>query len=264
MADPTSPSAPPPDSGPGPLPSGVRRGVYWRSLALQAGWNPQRMQNLGLMSSLVPWLRWRRLPLPVVRRVCRRHYEYFNTNPYLANFLVGGLIRLEEENLGDGGRRSRQVESFKSSLARALASLGDQLFWLGLQPSLLLAACLLALRGAVWPALGLIGAFGAAQLWLRAWQLRAGYRLGLDIVDLLSRPEWHRGIRLSQHLGMILAGALAGVYLENLASSGAGGPAAAIWSAGAGAGCGLLLHRRLPGELVLLLAIPLALALTYL
>jgi mannose/fructose/N-acetylgalactosamine-specific phosphotransferase system component IID len=261
---PESPSAPPSEALATTLPGSVRRGVFWRALALQAGWNPQRMQNLGLMTALVPWLRWRQVPLPVVRRICRRHYEYFNTNPYLANFIVGGLIRLEEENLRAGGHRSRQVDNFKASTARAFASLGDQLFWLGLQPSLLLAACLLAMLGAGWVALALIVLFGTAQLWLRWGQLATGYGQGLDIVELLSRPGWHRAIRLSQHVGMTLAGVFAGVYLERLITATPGGPAAARWTLVAGAGCGWLLHKRLPGELVLLLAIPLALAWTYL
>ena len=247
---------------PARLPCAWRRTVLWRSLALQAAWNPQRMQNLGLMVALAPWLRCRAPALPIVRRVCRRHYEYFNTNPYFANFIVGGLLRLEEEDLREGGRQSRTVRNFKTSTARAFASLGDQLFWLGLQPAVLLLASLLAFNGLLWPALAVIVAFAAAQLWLRAWALAEGYRLGLDIVDLLSRPVWHRSIRAAQRLGMILVGALGGVYLERVATTAPAGWRLAAGSVAAGAAFGLLLHKRVPGELVFLLAIPLAVLLT--
>ncbi|MHB8078081.1 MAG: PTS system mannose/fructose/sorbose family transporter subunit IID [Candidatus Krumholzibacteriia bacterium] len=235
--------------------------VWLRGLALQAAWNPQRMQNLGLAAALAPWLRARAPAVPIVRRICRRHYEYFNTNPYFANFIIGGLMRLEDESLREGGRGARQVVAFRNSVARAFASLGDQLFWLGLQPSLLLAASVLAWAGRPWAGLGLIVLFGLGQLWLRWRALGTGYRLGLDIVDLLSRPAWHRLIRTSQRSGMVLAGILAGVYLEALAETSPGGFRAALWSVGAGGLCGILLHRRLPGELVFLLGIPLALVL---
>jgi len=238
--------------------------VWLRALALQAAWNPQRMQNLGLTAALAPWLRARAPAVPIVRRVCRRHYEYFNTNPYFANFIIGGLMRLEDESLREGGRGARQVVAFRNSVARAFASLGDQLFWLGLQPSLLLAASVLAWAGRPWVGLGLIVLLAVGQLWLRWRALGTGYRLGLDIVDLLSRPAWHRLIRASQRSGMVLAGILAGVYLEALAETSLGGVRAVLWSAGAGGVCGVLLHRRLPGELVFLLGIPLALVLAVL
>jgi PTS system mannose-specific IID component len=245
----------------GRLPRGLIWRVWVRTLALQAGWNPQRMQNVGLVAALAPWLRLRAPALPIVRRTCRRHYEFFNTNPYLANYLVGGLMRLEDENLGDGGRRSRQVVAFRTSVARAFASLGDQLFWLGLQPSLLLTASLLFWLGRAWFGLALIVAFALAQLTLRWFALADGYRLGLDIVELLSRPLWHRWIRIAQRAGMVLAGALAAVYLGALTEAAPGTVRIALWSVGAGGVCGALLHRRIPGELVFLLGIPLALVL---
>jgi mannose/fructose/N-acetylgalactosamine-specific phosphotransferase system component IID len=238
--------------------------VWLRALALQAAWNPQRMQNLGLVAALAPWLRARAPAIPIVRRVCRRHYEYFNTNPYFANFIIGGMMRLEDENLREGGRETPLVVAFRNSVARAFASLGDQLFWLGLQPSLLLAASVLAWAGRPWLGFGLIVLLAVGQLWLRWRALGTGYRLGLDIVDLLSRPAWHRLIRASQRSGMVLAGILAGVYLEALAETPPGNVRAALWSVGAGGVCGLLLHRRLPGELVFLLGIPLALVLAVL
>ena len=80
-------------------PAGILpRGMHWRiflaSLGLQGSWNPQRMQNLGLLATLLGWLRG--LPRDVERdsRFCRRYYDFFNTNPYLANYLIGGLLRL--------------------------------------------------------------------------------------------------------------------------------------------------------------------------
>lgn len=259
--DPTPRGVAPAPLGPPPLPRGVRLEVWAWSLALQAGWNPQRMQNLGLMTALVPWLARQRLPLPVLRRVCRRQFEYFNTNPYLANLAVGGLLRLEADNLAAGGRLGRQVVAFRAAVGRALASLGDQLVWLGLQPALLLAACALAWGGHAGASLALVAAFGAVELAARWLALGLGYRLGLDIVDLLSSPGWHRAIRAAQRAGMVLAGGLGGGYLLRLASSGPGGDGAALGSVGALVYCGVLLHRRLPGELVFLLGFPLALLL---
>ncbi len=67
------------------------------------------------------------------RLFCRRYYEFFNTNPYLANFLIGGLVRLEDERAAGPDFPPGTTGTFRQSLGRAFASLGDQLFWLGIQ-----------------------------------------------------------------------------------------------------------------------------------
>ena len=36
------------------LTGAVARQVFWRCLTLQASWNEQRMQNLGLLAALAP------------------------------------------------------------------------------------------------------------------------------------------------------------------------------------------------------------------
>jgi len=98
----------------------VRKKLFFRSLALQASWTSRRMQSLGLIYALYPWLESSNLQLKEKVIFCRRHLAYFNTNPYYANFLIGGLIRLEDENCENPGQL---ISSYKESLGRALASL---------------------------------------------------------------------------------------------------------------------------------------------
>jgi PTS system mannose-specific IID component len=235
------------DSGPRPC-----RAVYWRSLALQGSWNRQRLQNLGLLASLLPWLGRQRLALGPRRRFIRRHYEYFNTNPYLANFIVGGLLRLEAELAAGRGGSGEQIRRFRDTLAPTFAALGDQLFWLGLRPTVLVAATLLALAGAPYGALAVIGLFALVQLELRRRALTAGYRLGFDIVELLGHPFWHRAIGATQRAGMILTGLLAGYYFARVLDpeTAAAGYGLGAWLA-AGIAAPLILRKRLPGEILL-------------
>ena len=201
---------------PGRLGRGERLRIWLWSLGLQASWNPQRMQNLGLLASLVSWLRRQATDLESDRRFCRRYYEFFNTNPYLANFLIGGLIRLEQERLAGGPLPDGLARTYRDSLGRALASLGDQLFWLGLRPALAMAICLLGLAG-WWPAvLAVIAVFAAAQLTLRWVSLGRGLDLGMDLVDVLASPVWHRAVAVVRRVGMVLAGLLIGSYLVRL------------------------------------------------
>lgn len=241
-----------------------RRGIFLRSLTLQASWNPSRMQALGLCHTLLPWMKRAGLKQAGRRAFCRRHLEYFNTNPYYANLLVGGVLRLEAEAQAAGTDAAPATIRFKETLGRALAALGDQFFWLGLQPGLLVLACLLGVLAPIWTPLAIIGVFTVAQLVLRFRFLGLGWDLGLDIVDLLAARRWHRAIWAAKRAGALLTGALAATLafsVEDLVR--AGQPGTAVGAALA-VGLAFSLRRRWAGETLLLILVPLALAASYL
>ena len=249
---------------PGSLGRRERLRIWLWSLGLQGSWNPQRMQNLGLLAVLVSWRRRLGTDLEADRLFCRRYYEFFNTNPYLANFLVGGLIRLEQERLAGTEVPTGLARTYRDSLGRALASIGDQLFWMGLRPALALVICLLGLAG-WWPAvLAVIGVFAVAQLTLRWISLGRGLALGMDLVEVLAAPAWHRAVAAVRRVGMVLAGLLIGFYLVRLQDVAEAMDASMlVLGAMLGLGLPLVLRRRLPGEMLVLVACLLAFALTF-
>ena len=241
------------------------KSIFLRSLALQASWNPLRMQHMGLLAALIPWVRRLDMGKKEVRRFCRDHYGYFNTNPYLANYLIGGLIRLEENRRNGENIDQKRIVLFKETLGRALASLGDQLFWLGLQPAILMIGVLFAFAGLPAGVLAPVALFSVWQLVLRYRAIGDGYRLGIDIVDLLSSPVWHRAIHTLKRVGAVLTGVCAAwvVYGTGelvVTDNGHGAALGLVMTAG----LALWARRRLPGEAVVLLLVPLALALSYL
>lgn len=203
------------------LPLGLHLRVFLRTLALQASWNHQRMQNLGLLVCLMPWLRGLPRDPERDRLFCRRYYEFFNTNPYLAGYVVGGLLRLEQEREGQGGLPRGQAQVFRDSLGRAFASLGDQLFWLGLRPATLLLAAVVAFvagPAAPWALAGLGLAVVGAQ-WTWRWRsLGRGYAAGYDIVELLGDRRWHRLITAGKRATLLLGSVLAGLVLQRAAA----------------------------------------------
>ncbi len=243
----------------GPMPqlaAPIARRVLGRSLTLQASYNDQRMQNLGLLASLAPWLRGQGMDREQLRRICRRYYGYFNTNPYLANFVVGGLLRLEHDRCSGGTVPDRLVIGFRDTLARACGSLGDQLFWLGLRPALLMLACLLALVGRWETVLVLLLAFTGAQLFLRRRALALGFGLGPDVVDVLARPGWHRAIAWISRAALFLTGVVAGIYFAGVPSlKVALGAGPVVGAAVVGLGLPFLVRTRVSGEVQLLLAL---------
>jgi PTS system mannose-specific IID component len=238
--------------------------LWLRSLSLQGSWNHQRMQNLGLLWTVLPWLRQRPRNVDQDRVFCRQYFGFFNTNPYLANFLLGGLVRLEDDRARGESFPAGLIGTFQDSVGRALASLGDQLFWLGLRPTVAMVICLAALLGRTAAVLVVIAVFAVGQLTLRWLAVRRGFALGMDIVDLLFDPRWHTWIARLKRAGMVLTGLVVGFYLAEGGQVGAGVDSRLLW-VGTGLGLGLpaLLRQRLPGELLIVVALLLAVLLSF-
>lgn len=207
---------------PASLPAELEKQLWWRSLALQAAWNHQRMQNLGLLHVLAPWSHQRQLDPDQRRLLARRHLGYFNTNPYLAPFILGGLVRLEDEHLEGRAVPERQIAGFRDCLSRACGALGDELVWLGARPATLLLAVLVGWLAA-WPwALAVMALAAATQLLLRRWALRVGLARGLDVLQVLERPGWHRAAGWAGRAALALTGLLTGLFFARGMSAGAG------------------------------------------
>ncbi|HWR73495.1 MAG TPA: PTS system mannose/fructose/sorbose family transporter subunit IID, partial [Nitrospirota bacterium] len=108
-------------------------GVFWRSFLLQASWSFERMQSLGFAFAMLPVLR--KLNPDAAERASRvrDHMTYFNTQPYMASFVLGAASRREKE-LAAGRRPPEDIAEIKTALAGPLGALGDGFFWGGIKP----------------------------------------------------------------------------------------------------------------------------------
>jgi mannose PTS system EIID component len=182
--------------------------VYWRSLFLQAAWNPHGMQNLGFAYAMEPALR-QLYPDPVARaRAAARHLEFFNCHPYLAAAIIGGAVRLEEE-VARGEADPRTVTSFKSALGPPFAALGDGFFWLALRPAAALLAAAAEPYLGPWCVVLFLALYNGVHVGARTWLFFAGYRRGEGIVTAVSRAHVPAITGFLKGFSAILAGALA-------------------------------------------------------
>lgn len=144
-----------------------RAAMFWRSLAVQGAWNYPRMQGLGFLFILVPWLR--KVKKERFEKACLRHLGYFNTHPFLAGYVAGVVARMEEE-----GKEKESIRA-RESLMGPLGALGDGLFWARLRPAAIFMALVVSL---FWPwagALALLVFFNAVHFKERWSGIKAGY-----------------------------------------------------------------------------------------
>ncbi len=184
-------------------------GVFWRSFFVQASWSYDRMQSLGFAFALAPVLR--RLYPDRKERAERfiSHMEYFNTQPYLASFILGAVARVEEDR-ASGRDAAADPGELKRTLMAPLGALGDSFFWGSLKPLAAVAAVAILLTGAWWAPLLFFIVYNIAHVSLRAALIFEGYATRGDVTALLSRFSFTGFARLFKVMSLAMAGAIAG------------------------------------------------------
>ncbi|MEK6698043.1 MAG: PTS system mannose/fructose/sorbose family transporter subunit IID [Nitrospirota bacterium] len=183
-------------------------GVLWRSFLIQASWSFDRMQTLGFAYAMLPVLR--RLYPDGAERASRLkvHMEYFNTQPYLAAFILGAAARLEQERAA--GRGTGDVSALKSALMAPLGALGDSFFWGSLKPLAATVAVAVLMAGAWWAPLLFLVVYNTFHLVIRAGVFLAGYRTAGDAAALLDTYSFTKMARLFKAISLSLLGGLVG------------------------------------------------------
>jgi len=167
------------------VPWGVLLSGCGRSLLHQASWNFERMQNLGLVYQLLPGLRRLYGGNPPVA-VLKRYVEYFNTHPFMASWVAGTVLRLEEKQLA-GETLTVDAVAFRNMVMAPYAAMGDALFWGALRPLAAVIGLFLAFHGVMWAPLVVLALFNLPHLLFRCGGWLFGYLLELRSVELLQR-----------------------------------------------------------------------------
>ncbi len=246
-------------SAPSRLPPSVLWRVFLRSLFLQASWNPQGMQNLGLAFAVFPALKALYPEPAALALAVRRHLAFFNTHPYLAASIVGGVV-FHEERIARGEESPDRVTHFKAALMGPLAALGDGFFWLSLKPATgVMCAALVPVLGA-WAAVLFLVLYNTVHLTLRARLYFLGLRLGDQLVGEVAKSNLPQKGAYLRVVAAVSAGGLV-AWLANEFGAKLGGP----WAPVLGGGClvvaglaYLLVSRRVSQYVVLYLSALLA------
>ncbi len=167
------------------LPRLVLLQVFLRSFLLQASWNYEQMQSLGLLYAVTPAFRRYYTGLALVDAY-RRHLEHFNTHPYLATAVIGALLKLEEQ-AQKGVDPGFGLSEFKSAMVAPCAAMGDAFFWGSLRPLAGVVTLLLAFQGFWWAPVCYLLLYNFPHLAFRALGLLRGYGGGVRVVSSLQR-----------------------------------------------------------------------------
>jgi mannose/fructose/N-acetylgalactosamine-specific phosphotransferase system component IID len=184
--------------------------VFWRALLLQASWSFDRMQTLGFAYAVEPILKKFYPDRKEYEERLKEHLEYFNTQPYFAMFILGAVMRKEEERAA-GKSRERDVFSVKTALMAPLGALGDSFFWGALKPFAAIIAVAVLMTGSWWAPLLYLLLFNIWHVSLRIGLLMWGYRSGGDAVSLLNIYNFTKMARLFKIISLTVLGGILGM-----------------------------------------------------
>ena len=169
--------------------------AFLRSYFLLASFNYERMQNGGVAYTLIPAIKKLYQTKEDRAAALKRHLEFFNTQPFMANPIFGVTLALEEERANGAEIDDAAISGVKVGMMGPLAGAGDPLFWFTLRPIFLSLGAGLAVSGNV---LGPIVFFVLWNVMVAAvkWYTQEfGYRAGAAITDdvsgnLLQQVTW--------------------------------------------------------------------------
>jgi mannose PTS system EIID component len=149
-----------------------------RLFAVQGTWNYERMLGVGMGYAAEPLLEDLKAIDPVRHgEAVVRSAEFFNCHPNLAGLALGATARAEYE-----GVPGAQIARLRTALCSPLGSMGDQLFWAGLVPSLAsLTLVALVLGAGAWAILVFLLTYNLFRIWTAYWALRTGMASGMRV-----------------------------------------------------------------------------------
>lgn len=159
---------------------------------MQAAFNYERMLSLGYCLCLIPFIKKAFASSEDRADFLKRNLDFFNTHPYMAGWIIGAAIKLEEQSLETGQPDTQQIDRFKRRMSESLGAIGDQLFWGKIRP----LAAMIGLAVALfypWLGLGLfLFLYNLPHLYMRVKGVVSGYKRGFDLVKYASLKKYDR------------------------------------------------------------------------
>ncbi|MCX8597081.1 MULTISPECIES: PTS system mannose/fructose/sorbose family transporter subunit IID [unclassified Gilliamella] len=185
-----------------------RLSVAWRSTFLQGSWNYERMQNGGLVYSMIPAIKKLYTTKEDRSAALKRHLEFFNTHPYLASPVLGVTLALEEERANGAPVDDVTIQGVKVGMMGPLAGVGDPVFWFTVRPMLGALGASLALSGNILGPILFFLLWNIIRMSFMWFTQEFGYRTGSKITDNLGGGLLQKITKGASILGMFVLAAL--------------------------------------------------------
>lgn len=178
--------------------------MVWRSLLLQASFNYERMQACGWLYGILPVLKKIHTNKKDLSRSMLMHMEFFNTHPFLVNFIMGLVVAMEENK-----KDQNTIRAIKVATMGPLGGIGDALCWLTLLPITAGLGASMAMGAEPNPAgpIVFLVLFNIIHFALRFGLMRYGYHTGVKAIATM-KEKTKRISHAASIIGLTVVGGL--------------------------------------------------------
>ena len=180
--------------------------MVWRSFNLQASFNYERMQAGGWLYSILPGLEKIHTNKEDLSISMQHNLEFFNTHPFLVNFVMGIVLSLEQQKAD-----IQTIRAVRVAAMGPLGGIGDAIFWFTLVPITAGITANMAINGSLAGPILFLLIFNIVQFALRFFLMNWSYKLGTTAIELLTSNA-KEFTRSASMLGVFVVGALTSNY----------------------------------------------------
>ena len=195
--------------------------IIYRSFYIQGSWNYERMLSLGYCFCMIPGAKRLFTKKSTRAAFLKRSLNFFNTNPYMANWIIGAVLNFEEEATRTKGHDFSEIERFKQRISTVAAAIGDQLFWRLLKPISAIIGLMISFYSKTIGISIFLIFYNLPQMFMRIKGLFSGYENGFGIVKEFSRQKYEKPLAMLNNVGAFLVGVLL-IFFGNLQFDGNG------------------------------------------
>lgn len=181
--------------------------VFIRSNFLLGSFNFERMQSLGYCFILIPALK-KLYKGNELKAALKRHLEFFNTQPFIANSIMGVSLAMEEQRANGAPIDDATINGVKVGLMGPLAGVGDPIFWGTLRPVTAALGASLAMTGSIVGPILFFILFNTFRLATKWFGLKYGYEKGTEVVSDMAGNKLQKLTEGASILGLFVMGAL--------------------------------------------------------
>lgn len=182
--------------------------MIWKSLFLQSSFNFERMQANGWLAGIAPALEKIHTNKNDLRKSMKQHLEFFNSHPFLINFIQGIIVAMEENK-----EDISTIRGIKVATMGPLGGIGDALFWLTLLPITASIGVQFASQGLIIGPIIFLILFNGIQFALRYFLMHYGYKTGVSAITTL-KENTQKVSRAATIIGVAVVGALIASFIN--------------------------------------------------
>lgn len=191
------------------------RGIFYRSLALEANFNFETCQNTGFAFSIIHILKKLYKTKEDISAALKRHLQFFNTSPYGSTLILGVAAAMEEQNAKTKDFNPESINAVKVGLMGPIAGIFDSLFWGTLKVVAAGVGASLALQGNIIGPVLFIIIYNGPHLWLRYKLTFIGYTQGNRFLQRLSGSKLMDNLTFgSSIVGLMVVGAMPSLLMS--------------------------------------------------